>query len=74
MLRDEVEGTDAFRCHVPADMFQEISGNATAAQFRFDVQGTDIRCQVFAVVEVVGYHTGSGNNPLIGIARLKLTQ
>ena len=55
-------------------MFQEMSGNAAAAQFRFDVQGTDIRCQVFAVVEVVGYHTGSGNNPLIGIARLKLTQ
>ena len=63
VLRDKVECADTFRRHILADMRQEVSGNTEAAAFRLDVQGTDVRCQVFAVVEVVGYHTGSADNP-----------
>ena len=63
VFRDEVERADAFRRHILADMCQEVSGNATTAQFRLDIQGADIRRQVLAVVEIVRYHTGSGNDP-----------
>ena len=63
MFRDEVERADAFRRQILADMCQEASGNATTAQFRLDIQGADIRRQVLAVVEIVRYHTGSGNDP-----------
>lgn len=63
VFRDEVERADAFRRDILADMCQEVSGNATTAQFRLDIQGADIRRQVLAVVEIVRYHTGSGNDP-----------
>lgn len=62
VFRDEVECVRLSGGHVGADVCQQFSGDAPVAAFRLDVQGTYVRCEVLAVVEIVFDYAGSGDD------------